>query len=257
MVLLLLFIFGICIGSFLNVVIDRIPQGISILKGRSRCDSCHHQLAWYDLFPIVSFLALSGRCRYCKVKLSFQYPLIEVLTGILFTLSYLFSGSPTDFVGLAKFIMLICLFSIFFALAVMDWKYGILSDKLVIASGVVASLLFLFSPSLLLIHGIVGLICFGILLLLFLSTKGRGIGLGDVKLSFVMGIFLGFPTIVVAFYLAFLTGAFVAIILVIAKRKMLIGGTIAFGPFLLLGTYISWYFGNTLWILLLHLLGVL
>ncbi len=250
------FIFGLCVGSFLNVVIDRIPHGISILKGRSFCDYCHKTLAWFDLVPVWSFFAVRGRCRYCKRRLSFQYPLIEILTGGLFVLSYLAAGTPTSLVELIKLVILITVFAAFFALSIMDIKYGILSDKLVLFAGVVMLLLLLFSPSIFLPHLVVGLVCFVVLLLLFLITRGRGIGLGDVKLSFIMGLFLGFPSIIIAFYLAFLTGAFVAIILVIAKRKKLIGGTIAFGPFLLLGTYIAYWWGQSSWVFLLKLLGL-
>lgn len=255
--LFILFTFGLCIGSFFNVVIDRIPQKISILKGRSHCENCKHVLAWYDLIPLLSFFFLEGKCRYCKSTLSWQYPLVEFLTGILFVISFLLSGSVYDVQAIVQFVILISIFSTFLALSIMDSKYGILSDKLVIFSTILSLILLSFQPSLLLSHVITGMICFVVLFLLLLITKGKGIGFGDVKLSFVMGLLLGYPSIIVAFYLAFLTGGCVALILVIAKKKKLVGGTIAFGPFLLLGTYISWYFGNTLWLVLLHLLGII
>ena len=89
---LLIFIFGLFIGSFLNCVIYRLEQGESFLKGRSYCPNCKHQLAWYDLLPVLSFLFLRGRCRYCKKPISWQYPIVELFTGIVFTLP-LFSYS--------------------------------------------------------------------------------------------------------------------------------------------------------------------
>lgn len=253
---LFVFLSGTCIGSFLNVAIERIPRNRSIIKGRSECDTCHHVLAWYDLIPLVSFFLLGRKCRYCHAPLSFQYPLIELATGILFVISYYLLGVPVDLLHALKSVLLLCLFAAFFALTLMDIKYGILSDKLVSTAAILSFFIILFSPGIVISHLVVGLVCLGILLLLFFITKGRGIGLGDVKLSFVMGILLGFPSILIAFYVAFLTGAFVAIILVIARKKKLHGGTIAFGPFLLVATYISWFFGTTLWVLLLHLLGI-
>ncbi len=257
MIYFFVFIVGLCVGSFLNVVIDRIPHHRSIVKGRSECDFCHHTLAWYDLIPVFSFVFLRGACRYCKHTLSLQYPIVEILTGVLFLVSYvLLLGSPGVF-ALGKSFLLLSLFATFFALSVMDIKYGILSDTLILFSVGLTVGLLLFSPALFFAHLLVGFVCLGVLLLLFLVTKGRGIGLGDVKLSFVMGLLLGFPSIVVAFYIAFLTGACIAIILIVAKKKKLVGGTIAFGPFLLLGTYISWYFGSSVWMFFLHILGIL
>lgn len=253
--LLVLFAFGCCIGSFLNVVIDRIPHKISIVKGRSYCDRCHHTLVWYDLIPVLSFLFLQRRCRYCHTLLSWQYPLVEIATGILFVLSYLLMGISFEKIGL-QFVIVICIFSAFFALSLMDMKYGILSDKLLLFSLIFSMILLFFQPSSLFPHIITAFVSFGVFFLLFFFTKGKGIGFGDVKLSFVMGLLLGYPSIILAYYLAFLTGGLIALILVLAKKKKLVGGTIAFGPFLLLGTYISWYFGNTLWILLLHLLNL-
>ena len=249
------FLIGTCIGSFLNVVVDRIPQGKSILKGRSHCDYCQHVLSLWDLFPVLSFMLLWGKCRYCHRSLSFQYPLIELATGVLFVLSYVAIGQAISGVGLILLLLKLALVANFFALSVMDIKYGILSDKLVLFAAVITTLLYIQEPFVLLMHGLVGLACLAVLMGLFLFTKGKGIGLGDVKLSFVMGYLLGFPMILIAFYLAFLTGGLVAIILVLAKKRKLVGGTIAFGPFLLLGTYVSWLFGNFLWTLILHLLG--
>ncbi|HEX7041826.1 MAG TPA: prepilin peptidase [Patescibacteria group bacterium] len=255
MTIFLLFLIGLFIGSFLNVVIDRIPQKITIVKGRSRCDSCHHVLMWYDLIPVFSYTYLRGKCRYCHIALSLQYPVVEILTGILFSLSYILWIANLQ-MNLLSFFILIGIFATFFALSIMDIKYGILSDKLIIFATFLTIIFYAIQPYLFLPHLLVGISCFVLLFLLFILTRGRGIGFGDVKLSFVMGFFLGFPSIVIAFYLAFLTGAIVAIILVISKRKKFIGGTIAFGPFLLLGTYLAWYFGNYLWTFMLLLLGI-
>lgn len=244
---IVIFLIGLCIGSFLNVIIDRPMQKRSIIWGRSSCDFCHHELAWYDLLPVMSFLFLSGKCRYCHKKLSLQYPLIELLTAFFFTLFFIFLPHSS----LQNMGILLCTFGLLtfgIALFVSDIKYKILPNNslLFFFLSTILYVLFLHQHELLfrLVIAFFSMVPF---LLIFIFSKGKGMGLGDVKLIFVMGFLLGFPQILVALYVAFLTGAIAGIILILEKKIRVKGGIIAFGPFLLLGTFIALIWGNTIW----------
>jgi len=226
---------GLVIGSFLNVVVYRLPRGLGFVRGRSFCPKCKHKINWFDNVPVISFLILKGRCRFCGRKISWRYPLIELLAGALFYLSYL---SHLSFLSY----LLICgLVVIFFV----DLEHQIIPDEIVIPLSVLflgyrllTNIQYLISNFL-----ITGIVSFLFLYLIHLLTKGKGMGLGDVKLAFLMGLVLGFPKIVVAFYLAFLTGAFVGVILILLSRAKL-KQKIAFGPFLVFGTIFSLLWGE-------------
>ena len=226
---------GLVIGSFLNVVIYRLPRGLGFVRGRSFCPKCKHKINWFDNVPVISFLILKGRCRFCGGKISWRYPLIELLAGALFYLSYL---SHLSFLSY----LLICgLVVIFFV----DLEHQIIPDEIVIPLSVLflgyrllTNIQYLISNFL-----ITGIVSFLFLYLIHLLTKGKGMGLGDVKLAFLMGLVLGFPKIVVAFYLAFLTGAFVGVILILLGKAKL-KQKIAFGPFLVFGTIFSLLWGE-------------
>ena len=226
---------GLVIGSFLNVVIYRLPRGLGFVRGRSFCPKCKHKINWFDNVPVISFLILKGRCRFCGGKISWRYPLIELLAGALFYLSYL---SHLSFLSY----LLICgLVVIFF----IDLEHQIIPDEIVIPLSILFLVYFLMTNPQLLITNylITALISFLFLYFIFLLTKGKGMGFGDVKLAFLMGLVLGFPKIVVAFYLAFLTGAFIGIILILLGKAKL-KQKIAFGPFLVFGTIFSLLWGE-------------
>jgi len=250
-VLLYFLLVGIFIGSFLNVIIDRIPRDEGIMLGRSHCDFCNHVLAWYDLVPFFSFLILRGRCRYCHAFIGWKYPLIEATTGIVFV-------STAYSVGLAAFPLLLvmlvimsCLLVVFF----IDMFSGIIPDMVLVVlllSGLAKGLM---TSQPLVFMLLAGLASSAFFLLLFLLTRGRGMGLGDVKYAFVMGILLGMPFLVMGLYIAFLTAAGIALILVIARRKSF-AGTIAFGPFLVLGTVANLFWGHYIWTIFQRILGI-
>lgn len=239
-----LFLFGLAVGSFLNVLIDRLSQDKSIVSPPSHCDYCKKTLAWYDLIPVFSFLMLRGRCRYCKKKLSWQYPVVEVTTGVFFLLVFLSfetSNFPFSIFHLPLIFHLFivsALIVIFFA----DLKYGIIPDKIVFPA-IAVNLVFLISqyPNILISHILSAVGAFVFFLAIFLFTRGRGMGFGDVKLALLLGLFLGFPNIVFALYAAFLTGALVSIILLVAQRKKL-KEAIAFGPFMVSGSLFVFFF---------------
>lgn len=212
-----LFIFGLLVGSFVNVLIDRLPRGENVLWGRSRCDHCKKTLRWFELIPIFSFLIQRGRCRRCRKKLSIQYPLVELATGIGFTFLH-------SFPLCLLFISLLVIF-------VADCKYQIIPDSMIVL-GILGAL---WAGA----HLTPAIGSFAFLYLLWVVTRGRGMGFGDVKFAFLMGLFLGFPGVVAAFYVAFLTGALVAVILILGRKKTW-KSKIAFGPFLVVGTAGVW-----------------
>jgi leader peptidase (prepilin peptidase)/N-methyltransferase len=244
MMALFLLITGFFFGSFLNVLADRLPNDESIL-GRSHCDRCKHTLSWKDLIPVVSFVYLRGECRYCHAPLSFQYPLLEILTGVLFAVTYFFAVSDSVVMIqniIFALIMVSCLIVIFFA----DLRYGLIPDQIIgFGTAIAFIFMFFFNRTLFLNHVVAGLGAFLFFLIIFMLTRGRGIGFGDVKLAFLLGLFLGFPNVVLALYIAFLTGGLIGIILILWKKKRM-KSSIAFGPFLVLGTFLSFFFSPIL-----------
>ncbi|MEK7572982.1 MAG: prepilin peptidase [Patescibacteria group bacterium] len=268
---LLLFVLGVCIGSFLNVLIDRLPHDESPIGGRSYCDKCKKTLKWYDMIPLLSFVFLRGKCRDCKSSISFYYLLVEFVTGIMFIAVYAYGLQTTDYgllsistieqfsngaIDYLYYLLIICsLIVVFFA----DIKYGIIPDAVLypaIALSIIYHLSFIIlgssnlamqqSGNILLNYLFSGFITCTFFLFLHIITRGKGMGFGDVKLSFLMGLFLGFPQILIALYVAFLTGAVIGLILIIWRKKKLSGGTIPFGPFLVFGALISLFFGNSI-----------
>lgn len=233
-------ILGLSVGSFLNVVINRIPRGESI-RGRSFCDTCRTTLAWYDLIPLVSFILLKGHCRYCGSLIPLHYPLVELLTAILFVTVYLrisFAG-----VALPYYLFMMAVFVVVFF---SDLIYGIIPDTIVFPA-ILASLLFVFTlqPSSFTFHVLSALGASTFFAVLIFVTKGRGMGWGDVKLSALMGLMLGFPGIIVSLYLAFVMGAVISVLLIAAGRKTM-KDVVPFGPFLVTSTLFTFFMEDTL-----------
>jgi len=248
---LLTFTFGLFFGSFLLVVATRTGQGTSWVKGRSKCDGCGYGLSWSELIPVLSYLLQKGRCRHCRMHLSLWYPLSELLTAVVFTVIVLTSLSPVTLV--ANLIIASCLLVIFFT----DRSYEIIPvQAVVLATLTVCIYLLLMSPQLLLPHLLAGFGSGSVFLLIFLLTKGKGMGFGDVIYTLFMGFLLGFPSIFFGLYIAFLTGAIVSLLLVGLKKKKLRGGTVPFGPFLVLGTFIMMIWSNQVLSVVQRLLGI-
>ncbi len=254
--LIILFSFGLFLGSFLNVLVDRIPKKETVFRGRSHCEFCKKELTWYDLIPLLSFFLLRGRCRYCHKKLSLYYPVIELSTGVLFALIYLWVSGIYSF-GLAwgghlpftiyHLLYYLFIVSSFIVIFFEDLKFGIIPDKILFPAIVISlTYVFIIHHSSLIIYLASGIGSFLFFLLLFFVTKGKGMGFGDVKLSFLLGLVLGFPKIILALYLAFLTGAILGIILIIWRKKRSLKDTVPFGPFLIAGTITSLFLGDLL-----------
>lgn len=234
--LVFLFVLGLIFGSFISALSYRYPKGISNISGRSFCDNCKKQLGWRDNIPLLSYLILGGRCRNCKSKISLRYPLIELVTGLGFVLIG-FQILP---------LILFCILEIIF---IIDLENQIIPD-LFIFFGLLISILnfqFIIFNSLL-----AGFLCALFLLLIHLVTKGRGMGLGDVKFAVLGGMIVGLSLFPIWLFMAFLTGAAVGSILILGKKAGL-KSKIAFGPFLVISVPITLLWGQKIIdIILLH-----
>lgn len=248
-----MFLIGVCIGSFLNVLIDRLPQERSI-SGRSYCEHCKHKLSWYDLIPLMSFLSLRGKCRYCKYTIPFVIPVIEFLTGVLFILSWFSIQSPSLFSKIFYLGLISCVIVIFFA----DVKYQIIPDSIQVAFFVFICAIFLtqgFSIQFFINQFLAGIAVMLPILLIFLITKANGMGFGDVKLAFNMGFFLGIAAGLMALYVAFVVGAIFGILLMVMKKKKL-KSSIAFGPFLIIGIVTMFFWQHNIFEIMGKLYGM-
>lgn len=231
----IIIIYGVLIGSFLNVCIYRIPEKQSVVVVRSHCMSCGKQIKWYDLVPLVSFLILRGKCRYCKAKLSWQYPAVEALNGILYGIIVLVNGFNITSI-------LYCLAtSALLALSIIDWRTYEIPPSFNIFIGILGIIrLILDLPHW--YNYVIGFVSVsGFLLLIFLVTKGRGIGFGDVKLMAAAGLLLGWKLIILSLGLGCVLGSIIHITLMYVKDK---DRVLAFGPYLSLGIFISMLYGE-------------
>ncbi len=273
-----LFIGGAFIGSFLNLVSDRLPKRKIIIFGRSKCDFCNKPLLPRNLFPILSFLFQKGRCPFCKRKLSYYYPFSEILSGLLFIIAGYLSRffQVPSFATLITFIFYAVIFSFYLIIFLTDLKECIIPDKVIYPAIGFTVLYVLFSRiydfltmkrvlsndqlgSYLIRVGYLnnqltfalkdlGLVLLGaIIVCLFFMflvwiTKGRGMGWGDVKLGFLIGLVNGFPYGFEAIFFGFVLGALYSLILIVSKRKTM-KDTIAFGPFLIMGSVLVLLYG--------------
>jgi len=249
---LISFVFGLAIGSFLNALIYRLQTKESIIVGRSHCPNCGHILQWHDLIPLFSFMFLAGKCRYCRKEISWQYPAVEAATGILFAFaSYRFPMLSAG--NLLSFVYLDIIISFLIVIFVYDLKNFIILDRIIfpaISLALIYSLAsyFIFNLSFfdsVLIPLISAISAAAFFLSFVLVSKGEWMGMGDVKLAFFMGLFLGWPNIFVALFISFLLGAIIGSGLIIAGKKTM-KSEVPFGPFLTIGTLLAFFFGSNL-----------
>ena len=250
---LLIFILGLSVGSFLNVVICRLETEESIVAKRSHCPQCGAVLSWRDLIPVLSFVFLLGKCRSCGKKISWQYPVIEIATACLFLLIFNFQFSIFNEFSILNFqtlnlfyyLIIICFLIIIF---VYDSRHYIIPDKVVFPAIIIAGIFnFQFSIfnefSIFKFSILSAILAGGFFLSLVLFSKGKWMGMGDVKLAFLMGLILGWPNILAALFLAFLSGAVVGVALIIFGKKGL-KSQIPFGPFLAGATVLMMLYGQ-------------
>jgi leader peptidase (prepilin peptidase)/N-methyltransferase len=254
--IILIFILGLIVGSFLNCVIYRIGKKQSFVRGHSYCPFCKHQLEWYDLIPFFSFLFLKGKCRYCSKPISIQYPLVELAVGTLFVyiynyfkISLLTNGFYFNFYEALFYCSIAAIFVLIF---VYDFKHYLIPDGFTIF-GIGLTIAWLgfsyfkgiynLQDLLLYVYSAVGATLFFFCLWFF--TGGRGMGFGDVKLAFFLGLLLGFPNAVVGIFLSFILGAIIGLILVVSRKRKL-KSAVPFGPFLVIGSFIALFYGSNI-----------
>jgi len=253
--LILVSVLGLIVGSFLSAYTYRWPEGIPISQGRSFCPKCKEKISWFDNIPLFSYLLLRGRCRSCGQKISLRYPLIEISTAGSFLLMAYFLGDCSragvlcQWQGrLGEWALPYFLFvtSALIAIFVIDLENQLIPDGLVyFMFFLTTTLLILFWPQELFLRLLSGFSASTFLLLIHLATRGRGMGLGDVKFALFGGLFAGWPLSGLWLFLSFVIGAVVGVILIFLGKASL-GQKIAFGPFLALSLFITMIWGNWL-----------
>lgn len=241
------FLYGIVIGSFLNVCIYRIPKKENIVKVRSHCMECNYQLKWYDLVPLFSYLFLRGRCRKCGTKLSPQYPIVEAANGLLYVLVFIVKGANVES-------LLYCLlFSALIALSVIDWRTYEIPVGFNIFIGVLG-IIRVITDYRNWHNYLIGALCVSLfLLILYIVTHGRAIGGGDIKLMAAAGLLLGWKLILLAFCVGCIVGAVIHVV------RMKVSGAehvLAMGPYLSIGIGLAALWGNSFIIWYLSVLGI-
>jgi leader peptidase (prepilin peptidase)/N-methyltransferase len=243
----LLFITGLVIGSFLNVVIYRLPTGKSIIYPPSHCPDCEHKLSPLELIPVLSYIFLRGKCKNCKADISIRYPIIELLTGIIFIINYIYIS---DLIILAAGLVFS---SLMIVLTMIDVDHQILPDQLTLG-GFVAGLSFsFFRTDITFIYSLLGILAAGGLLFLIAFLSKGGMGGGDIKMMAMVGSFTG-PVIAVT---AVFLGALIALM---AHLPGVISGKtgmktkLPFGPFLAVASLILWFYSEELFAMYLSLI---
>jgi leader peptidase (prepilin peptidase)/N-methyltransferase len=269
MEILLLVIFtllGVAVGSFLNVVVDRLPAGRSLVFPPSQCDACQHRLSPRDLIPVVSYLWLRGRCRYCQARVPRRILWVELLGGSLFFLAFwrfVLSADSANYAGVAITAFWSCIFLI---IIFIDWEHKLIlnkitypaaavalvilaADSLLPEPGILSQLVLTPEPNILsgIIGGAVGFIFFLIVLLI----NPRGMGMGDIKLAGLIGLVTGFPLVIIALFIGIVIGGVVAVVLILTRKKgrkdvIPYGTFLGIGPIITLlwgGEILNWYLG--------------
>jgi len=229
-------IMGLLIGSFLNVCIHRMPKRESIIYNPSHCNSCNTNLEVLDLIPLISFILFKGKCRYCGEGIKVRYPIVELLTGGIFLITYLYIGFN---MLLIKYLIL---FSALIVITFIDLEHQVIPNKLVffiIIWGIIWQLLY---PELFWYQAVGGAILGGGLLLLAAIISRGGMGGGDIKLMFAAGFILGISGTALALFLSFLAGSIIGLVLILLRIKGR-KDPIPFGPFLSLGIFIAALWG--------------
>jgi leader peptidase (prepilin peptidase)/N-methyltransferase len=258
---------GLALGSFLNVLIDRLPVGKSLVRPPSHCDACEHKLSFFDLMPVLSYLILRGRCRYCQAHIPLRVLWVEVGSGLIFFLSYWRfvayppAGFEPNYIQFAITALWCC---VFLAIIFIDWEHKLILNRITYPA-VLAALVILgidtISPewsvltyikyhwpesgvlNIDILNGIIaGAIGFAFFFIIFVINP-RGMGMGDIKLAFLIGIVTGFPLVVVALLIGILVGGLAAIVFILLMKKGR-KDVIPYGTFLAIGPVVTLLWGN-------------
>ncbi|MBA3551201.1 prepilin peptidase [Patescibacteria group bacterium] len=233
--IIIIFVLGLILGSFAGALSYRMPRNVSISRGRSYCPNCKSSIHWYDNIPVISYLLLRGQCRHCHHKISPRYPIIEISTALLFMAIYVFRVSIVSSLPWPVMLAIAFLLVVIF---VIDWEHQIIPDELVFIGITLVFVSFVVTDfDKFFIHIFAGFTASLFLLTIHLLTKGRGMGLGDVKLAILLGMILG-PLGIYWMFASFILGGFVGLILLLSKKAQL-ADRIAFGPFLIVGFLIA------------------
>ncbi|MFA6536860.1 MAG: prepilin peptidase [Patescibacteria group bacterium] len=249
-----IFIFGLVIGSFLNVVILRFAKNESVVRRRSHCPCCQNDLSWFELVPVFSFLFLRGCCRHCRVKISWQYPLVELATGLLFVFAFWQSGSFVGLLNPFSFVFLMMQFfliSCFIIIFVADLRFMVVYDAVVyFATGgyfIFQLILNLLAPAYLtqfLINiALAILVGAGFFAVQYFVSKGKCLGSGDILIGLLMGVVLGFPKIILAIFLAYFGGAVISLFLLVWQKAQ-VHSKIPLAVFLIPATVVTYFYGD-------------
>ncbi len=240
---------GLCIGSFINVVVLRTHSGKSFVTGRSECPKCYKQLAWYELIPVISYVLQRGSCRGCGKRISAQYPLVELTTGALFASLYAFWGTNST-LAIFSLVAWLLVTGLLVASAVYDWRWMLLPDAFMLPAIGIAALYVLlfgtyFGQNALLERGLGAIVFAGFFAALWGGSKGKWLGDGDIRLAVVMGLMLSTPQLITAVFFSFNIAAVASVVLLATKRKTR-KDVIPLGPFLIIGTFIGLFAGKVL-----------
>jgi len=279
-----LILFGVAIGSFLNVVATRYDGDhflfdATMIGGRSHCTDCGETLRWFELVPVVSFIIQGGRCRRCKTRLSVQYPIIELLSGMIFLFVPLTLGVsalapfPVDLVA----VIWIAVFEALLVMALIDIRLGIIPDEINVFLGVLGIFLtivfagyfgtanvsflgayaamFGWQGSVVVARLVGAVIGGGFFAVLIAITRGKGMGMGDLKLAIPLGLLFGWPDIIFVLVFAFVIGAVAGIVSILRGKKSM-KGTLPFGPFIALGAMTLFFWGSAIFGWYFSLLGI-
>jgi len=246
----LIFILGLIVGSFSNVCIYRIPRNESIIYPASHCPKCSSPIKPVDNIPLLSFILLKGRCRHCGSRISIRYPIVEFLTGLIYLIIYLIYGLSV------QTLIYIILSSALIIIAFIDLNEEIVPDVISLPGIVIGFIISFFVPYISFIDSALGIAVGGGLILIIglggsVIFKKEAMGGGDVKLAAMIGAFLGWRYVIISLFLGFFLGALAGIFLILSKIKSR-EDAIPFGPFIVLGSFItllwgekiiSWYIG--------------
>lgn len=235
---------GLCVGSFLNVVIYRVPIGMRLDKPDSHCPKCNYKLRWYDNIPVLSYIILGGKCRKCKQKISFRYTAVEIANMLAWILSvYVFWRVSIPYAVLSALTLsvLICVFFI-------DLEHMLVFDRFIIILGALGIFTTIFEFQYKWWSHLIGaaagfMLFYGVYLIFYLIMKKEAMGGGDIKLALVMGLLLGWERLALSLVIAFVSAAIILVILRRVRGEER-GAEYPFAPFLCIGFAIALYFGK-------------
>jgi leader peptidase (prepilin peptidase)/N-methyltransferase len=230
-------LFGLAIGSFLNVVIARVPAGRSLVRPGSACPGCSALLKWYDNIPVLSFLVLRGRCRACGMTISWRYPIVEMVTAVVLVLAYVALGPSADFA------VAVVLLAALIAITGIDLQHQLIPDAITLPGILVGLLLNLATGRISWVESVIGILVGGGLFVAIILVSRGGMGGGDLKLGAMLGAFLGWKALLFALFVAIVLGGVVGTVLLVTGlrgRK----DPVPFGPFLAAGGAMALFWGE-------------